>query len=68
MNFKVVQLVGKLISLSFHPYRAQPKKSSDAFWASVLVQTGPGLRGGDEVESGLAFSYCKRPSLSSLTS
>jgi hypothetical protein len=29
--------VGKLISLSFHPYKAQPNQSSYASWASVLV-------------------------------
>ena len=60
-------MVGKLISLSFHPYKSQPNRCSDASWASVLVQTGPGLRGEDEVESNLAFSCCERPSFSSLT-
>jgi hypothetical protein len=29
-----------------------------------LVQTGPGLRDEDEVESDLAFSYCEHPTFS----
>jgi hypothetical protein len=40
----------------------------DASWASILVQTGPGLRGGDEVDSDLAPSCRERPNISSLTS
>jgi hypothetical protein len=60
--------VGKLISLAFHPYIAQPNRSSDASWTSILVQTSFGLQGGDKVESDLAFSCCERPSFSSLTS
>jgi hypothetical protein len=64
MNFKVVPVgLENLISLSFHPYKAQPNRSSHASWPSVLVQTSPELRGGDEVESDLAFSYCEHPTV-----
>jgi hypothetical protein len=56
------------MSLSFHPYKTQPNLSSDASWASVLVQTGPEFRGGDEVELDMAFSCSERPSFSSLIS
>jgi hypothetical protein len=62
----MVVLVGLEI-LSPYPYKAQPNQSSDASWASILVQASPGHRGGDEVGSDLDFSYYGHPRFSSLT-
>jgi hypothetical protein len=34
-----------LMKLAFHPYMDHEKRSPDASWASVLLQTGPEGRG-----------------------
>jgi hypothetical protein len=44
VNQPVLRLL--LISLSFQPYQVRRNRSSDASWASILVQIGPGTRDG----------------------
>jgi hypothetical protein len=60
VNFECIlswfQLGWKYYLLSFPSIKAYPNRRSDASRASILVQTGPRLRGGDEIESNLAFS------------
>jgi hypothetical protein len=40
----------ELMKLSFHPYVDHRKRSLDASYASVLLQTGPGARDGLELD------------------
>jgi hypothetical protein len=52
--------IGKLILLSFHPYKERPKRSWYVIWATILVRTVPGIRIGFQLDldwdSNLAWS------------
>jgi hypothetical protein len=53
------------MKLSFHPYVDHRKRSQEASWASIVLQTGPGARDGLERDMDWASNLAWAPLLDS---